>query len=140
MTTKRTIALGLVAAAVTAMVAVPSFANSYSAGEGERKRPTTETIEQKKLEMAERREAVEAAIDANDYDAWIEAVGARPIAEQVTSDEFNQLREIHRLRTEAKDIADEIGIESRHRGHSMMKEGMKNAFRAGRHFQTKQSE
>jgi len=141
MTTKRTIALGLAAAAVTTMVAVPTFANSYSPGEGERKRPNPEMIEQKKLEMAEHREAVEAAIDANDYEAWLEAVGERPIAEQVTADEFDQLREIHRLKSEAralmeeaKEIADEIGIEPPHRGHRMTR-GMKKGFRAGRHFQ-----
>lgn len=138
--TKRTIALGLAAAAVSTMVAVPTFATEgFGWGKQSGERPA-----QPQQEMLEHREAVDTAIENGDYEAWLEAVGERPVAEQVTADEFDQLREIHRLRTEARElmeqadeIAEEIGLKPPHRGHRMFK-GMKQGFGAGHNCQAAQ--
>lgn len=63
------------------------------------------------------REAVKAAIAAGDYDAFLDAVGDTPMAEQITSEaDFEKLMEAHELmesgdREAAKEIMDELGFE-----------------------------
>ncbi|MFH1047678.1 MAG: hypothetical protein V1738_05220 [Patescibacteria group bacterium] len=124
MTTKRTIALGLAAAAVATLVAVPTFASQgFGRGsgngqvngntDGERPEPTQEMLEHREAMQAEQAE-IAAAVESGDYGAWLEAVGDRPIAEEVTADEFARYMEMHNLREQAHALmeqADEIGEE-----------------------------
>lgn len=71
----------------------------------------------------EMREAVRAAIEDNDYDAFMIAIAGTPLGEQITSEaDFERFIEAHELMAEgefaaAKDIMEELGIERGHRGH-----------------------
>jgi uncharacterized short protein YbdD (DUF466 family) len=62
------------------------------------------------------RAAVETAIQANDYDAWIKAMGDKnPMANIITKDNFAKFVSMHQLMKdgkfdEAKQIADELGL------------------------------
>ena len=78
----------------------------------ERVRPTDADIEARRLEMEKTRAAIEAAITANDYSAWIKAVGTNhPWASKITKDNFSKLVEAHNLRQQADKIMAELGIE-----------------------------
>jgi hypothetical protein len=63
------------------------------------------------------REAVHAAIEANDYEAFLEAVDGGPMSEAIESEaDFELLVEAHELRAEgdregAQEIMSELGIE-----------------------------
>ena len=64
---------------------------------------------------SETRAKLDAAMDAGDYNAWKEIVDDKPIASQVTADNFAKFVEAHNLREEgkheeAKAIMDELGI------------------------------
>lgn len=55
--------------------------------------------------------AVEAAITANDYNAWVSAVGtSSPLLSKITSDNFSKLVQVHSLRQQADALAKELGI------------------------------
>jgi ABC-type transport system substrate-binding protein len=63
----------------------------------------------------EKHEAIEAAIEANDYAAWLAAVGDTPKAEMITEETFPILVEIHQLKEAgdhegARDLMEEIGF------------------------------
>ncbi len=59
------------------------------------------------------REEVLAAISANDYERWKEAIGENnPFAEKVTADNFSIFVEAHNLMEEARSKFAEIGIEN----------------------------
>jgi len=60
-------------------------------------------------------EAVESAMEAGDYNAWKEALGDRPMADQVTQEDFTKMQEAHELREEgkyeeARQIREELGF------------------------------
>ncbi len=56
--------------------------------------------------------AAEAAITANDYSAWVSAVGtSSPLVSKVTSDNFYKLVQAHNLRQQADALMKELGIE-----------------------------
>jgi Spy/CpxP family protein refolding chaperone len=67
--------------------------------------------------MHEKRDAIRAAVEANDYEAFKVAVAGTPLAEAVdTKEKFEKFVEAHTLREdgkwgEAKAILDELGIE-----------------------------
>lgn len=64
-----------------------------------------------------RRQAVEAAVNANDYEAWVKAAGDDcPMADKVNKDNFSKFAEAHRLRQAADKIMTELGIEKMGRG------------------------
>lgn len=68
--------------------------------------------EVRQQEAETRRAAAEAAINANDYQAWVAAVGtASPMAQKVTAANFSRFSEAHKLMTQARDIMSELGIE-----------------------------
>lgn len=46
----------------------------------------------------ERHEAVKAAVDANDYEAFLEAMADAPFVDKLTEEHFNTMVEIHALR------------------------------------------
>jgi len=68
--------------------------------------------EVRQQEAESRRAEVDAAINANDYQAWVTAVGAdSPMAQKVTAANFSRFSEAHKLMTQARDIMSEIGLE-----------------------------
>ncbi len=71
----------------------------------------------------EKRDAIKAALEAGDYEAWLAAVGDGPVTEKINADNFDQLVEAHRLMQEgdkegAKAIFKELGLKrpGAHRG------------------------
>ena len=78
----------------------------------ERVRPTDADIEARRAETEKTRAAIEAAIAANDYDAWVKAVGtSHPWVSKITKDNFSKLVEAHNLRQQADKIMAELGID-----------------------------
>lgn len=72
--------------------------------------------------MHEKREAIRDAIEANDYDAYVEATKDTLFEQTMTKDMFATLVKAHELRQdgkfeEAEDLLDEVGIERP--GHMM---------------------
>ena len=62
--------------------------------------------------MHERHEAIKAAIEANDYSAFVTAAADTPFAENITSEaDFARLVEAHGLMEEARTIMEELGFE-----------------------------
>lgn len=80
----------------------------------ERKTPPTQAdIEAHRAAMEQTKTAVQAAIAANDYDAWIKAVGTNhPWAEKITKDNFAKFVEAYNLRQQADEIMTELGLEN----------------------------
>jgi hypothetical protein len=76
-----------------------------------------ETIKSVKKAMHETRDAIRAAVEANDYDAFKTAAAGTPLIEAVdTEEDFARFIEAHTLREdgkwdEAKVILDDLGIE-----------------------------
>jgi nucleotide-binding universal stress UspA family protein len=82
-------------------------------------------MSEKRAQMQKKRAAVEAAIEAGDYEAWVSAIegspGAERLAEVITEDNFGTFAEIHQARQDkdwekAKELAEELGIEGMHKG------------------------
>ncbi len=68
-------------------------------------------------EMKVKQGAIEAAINAGDYSAWVAAVGEDcPMLDKITADNFSKFVEAHRLRQAADQIMTELGIEKMGRG------------------------
>ncbi|RLC36847.1 hypothetical protein DRH27_04600 [Candidatus Falkowbacteria bacterium] len=128
------------AAAIVAVIAVSgiafiSFAADGDTGGTDLRRPffkhglSDETREQimadKEIWLAEREvrhEAVKTALDAGDYDAWIEAIGEdAPVLEKINSGNFNRFIEAHELREQARSIMEELGVQ----GEGLGVRGMK---------------
>lgn len=79
-------------------------------------------------EMKAKKAEWQAVLEAGDYQAWLELVGDKPMAEQITEENFAQFAAMHQLmkdgdREGAKAIADELGLEKSmgSRGHFGMK-------------------
>ncbi len=69
--------------------------------------------------METRRTAVEAALSAGDYDAWVAAEGSdSPIVTKVTKDNFAQFVQAHNLMEQARTILSGIGLDAS-AGHGM---------------------
>lgn len=59
----------------------------------------------------EKREAIKVALEAGDYNAWLEAVGEdSPLAGKINEDNFSRLVEAHNLMEQAREIFEELGI------------------------------
>lgn len=72
----------------------------------------------KQAEMTAKRTAEEAALKANDYNAWVKAVGTNaPILEKITATNFSRYVELYKLREQEKTIMTELGLEGN--GHGM---------------------
>ena len=89
---------------------------------------------EQRADMQERHEAIEAAIENNDYDAWKNTMDQRVnITDVVTKENFDQFTEMHRLMEagefeKAQEIRDELGLQAPHggmgpRGHHMHHHG-----------------
>ncbi|MEN9921018.1 MAG: hypothetical protein RL538_911 [Candidatus Parcubacteria bacterium] len=90
-----------------------------------------ETMESVHKAMHEQRDAIHTAVEANDFDAFKEAVAGTPLADAVdTEEDFEKFVEAHALKEEgkwdeAKVILDELGVKAPERmpgmgrGHGM---------------------
>jgi len=88
-----------------------TMGNTVASAE-QRVRPTAAEMEAKQAEMEKTRAAVEAAMAANNYEAWVKAVGAtHPWVSKITKDNFPKLVEAHNLRQQADQIMTDLGIE-----------------------------
>jgi len=87
---------------------------------------------EKRAEMEQMHEQMQAAIEANDYNAFIEAASDCPfgdkLLEKVTEENFPKFVEMHNHLDAAKAIADELGLPQRdgHFGGHMMHGGFGN--------------
>lgn len=71
-------------------------------------------------QMTEKRTAVDAAIKAGDYNAWVLAVGAdSPQAQKITAANFAKFSEAHNLMEQARTIFTDLGLENQGRGMGM---------------------
>ena len=136
-------ALGVLGLA-TASLAASSAASNASSGNGSESgdrgrgfgRQLTEEqkaeMEARRTEMESQRQAVEAALAAGDYQAWLSAIGENnPMAEKITAENFPQLVKAHNLQREAREIMASLGLEAgpfgpggRHGGHMGMGLGL----------------
>lgn len=130
MNNKNTLTLGAIAVALAAVIGLSAFSfaaepvvtaeNDIAACPCSEKFKQGQGLlsEEKKEEFKARHEQVIAALEAQDYQAWAEAIGNTAMSEQVTEEEFPQLIEAHQLMQEgkekfeqAKEIRQEIGLE-----------------------------
>jgi len=89
--------------------------------------------EHEKLREANRA-AIQSALDSNDYQAWLKAVGtANPLAQKITADNFAKFVEAHKLRQQANQIMSELGLEGQGFGQMGMGQGMGQGNGLGRH-------
>ena len=137
------ISLGAVLVALTAIIglAAASMAasnnqnadsqNQLSANNGQtcsgHKRP--EWTEAQKKEMETKRQAIETALANNDYQAWVQAVGAdSDLASKITADNFPQLIQAYQLEKQAQDlmaqarqIREQLGINGPDQGKGLFR-------------------
>lgn len=116
--------LAVFTAATASGVALTAATQSADAQDfeekGERFRP--EISEEQKAEMQERREALETAIENNNYDAWKEVMDQRvDVTDVINEENFEQFAEMHQLMEEgefeqAQEIRDELGLQAPHGG------------------------
>jgi hypothetical protein len=72
---------------------------------------TDEDREARQLEMNQRKEKTEAAIKANDYQAWVSAVGENcPMLEKINQDNFAKFVEANLKIQEGQAILAELGV------------------------------
>lgn len=58
-----------------------------------------------------RKTAINAALKANDYNAWVTAVGPNaPILQKINASKFNRFVEAYNLRQQAQTIMTELGV------------------------------
>lgn len=59
-----------------------------------------------------RQQAIDVAMSANDYNAWLAVVGtSSPVASKITASNFTKLVQAHELRKQADAIMTELGID-----------------------------
>ncbi|MBW2973739.1 hypothetical protein KY346_05065 [Candidatus Woesearchaeota archaeon] len=72
-------------------------------------------MEEKRAAVQEQQDAVHAALDAGDYAAWKEAISNlehnSELAEKITEDNFDTFVKMHNKLEEAKELAEELGLE-----------------------------
>ncbi|MBN1793091.1 hypothetical protein JW826_05395 [Candidatus Woesearchaeota archaeon] len=142
---KKATMFGLAAVMLIGLVAISAFAipsgdgnatGLFGKGKAMRGQGQAQTWGLNWTQMQEHREAVDAAIDASDYDAWLDTVKGSPMEERLTSvineGNFDRFVEMHKLMQDAgrsmddaRAIADELGIQGpgfgRGQGDVMMK-------------------
>ncbi len=116
-------ALGVLGLATAGLAASGAAANATSSGNenGDRGRgfgrqlsdEQKAEMEARRTEMESQRQAVEAALAAGDYQAWLSAIGENnPMAEKITAENFPQLVKAHNLQQEAREIMASLGLET----------------------------
>jgi len=142
MSNKKTLTLGAIAVAMVAVVGISAISlaaettnpDSPSDFKNRQEWRNSEKFEAKKAEREAIRQSVMAALDNNDYQAWLEAVGSdSQIAQQVSEEEFPRLVEAHSLMQQAhqnmqkaREIKEEIGLDLKPKGPA--KKFMKHGF------------
>ena len=80
-------------------------------------------------------DAVKAALDSNNYDAWLKAVGTdSPMTQKINQNNFSKLSEANGYMEKAQALMTELGIQGKgmfgfgggHRGFGMMRNGPPN--------------
>lgn len=67
----------------------------------------------KQAEMQTKHLAVEKAVEAGDYNAWLEAIGDNsPLKGKITAANFSKLTQIHQLEKQQEALRAELGIEN----------------------------
>lgn len=123
---KRILTLGAIMVALVAVVglSVASFAASNDeTSQAPQDKPSVPLQDSadwqaRKAEMEAKKTAIDAAIAANDYQAWVQAVGSdSPQAQAITADEFPRFIEAYNLAEEgrakleqARQINEELGL------------------------------
>jgi Skp family chaperone for outer membrane proteins len=106
-------ALALLAGAAGASSALAANTDSAGPIRGQKQLVLSET---QKAEMDAKFAAVQAALTAGDYDAWVAAEKALnedcPMLEKVTAANFSQYAKAYSLRAQADSLLAEIGIET----------------------------
>ncbi|MCF7836447.1 hypothetical protein K9N08_00790 [Candidatus Gracilibacteria bacterium] len=78
-------------------------------------------MEIKRAENEAAHEAIQAAVEAGDYETWTSLIAEKnpdaPILEKITAENFSQLQELHELRGEMKTIQEELGLNGKDFGH-----------------------
>jgi len=83
---------------------------------------TRDTMQHIREVAKEAKQAVHAAVEANDYDAFVVAVADSPLADIITTEaEFDQFVEAHELRESgdrdgAKEMLEELGVDTEKHG------------------------
>lgn len=91
---------------------------------------------EKRAQMDEVRDELLAAIEANDYSAWVQIhtdnnlVGKGNILEVINEDNFDKFVEMHEYLDAAREIANELGIDQKGPGFGN-EMGQGNEFRQG---------
>ena len=68
--------------------------------------------EARQAEMEAKNTAIKTAIEASDYDAWVEAIGSdNQITQKITADNFSSYVEAYNLQEQAKTILSDLGLE-----------------------------
>lgn len=92
---------------------------------------TKDTMQHIREVAKEAKKAVQAAVEANDYDAFVVAVADSPLADIITNEaEFEQFVEAHELRQSgdrdgAKDILDDLGVDTQKHSKKHGKRGLR---------------
>ena len=97
------------AAALTAIIAIAGIAASTYAYRGDFNEGGASFDSERHTAMIE-------AFENNDYDAWLELTGDKPVADKITAANFSKFVDMHNLMKEgkyeeAKVIRDELGLE-----------------------------
>lgn len=67
--------------------------------------------EAKRAEMEAKKEAIQAVLEAGDYQAWVQAVGEDcPMLEKINEDNFSRFVEAHNYMEQGRAIFEELGI------------------------------
>ena len=74
----------------------------------------------------EKREAVEQALEANDFTAFQEAAQNTPLADRITQENFTKFQELHSLKEQVRILEEELGLErGHHKGQRKGQDGEK---------------
>lgn len=73
------------------------------------------SVEEREAFLADRdarMEKINLALESGDYNAWLEVVGSDcPLAEKITSENFSEFVEAHKLMNQAREKFESLGIE-----------------------------
>ncbi len=120
---KSQLALGLTTLAIigavglsSSVLAADGINNGFSLGKNRTER--SGLTEEQKADMDARRAgmetkmtAINAALEAGDYNAWVAAVGADcPMLEKINATNFNRYVEVYKLRQQEQKIMEELGL------------------------------
>ena len=84
---------------------------TFGFGHGKERGTKVALTDAQKAEMEAKKTAEEAALKANDYNAWVTAVGTNnPILKKITATNFSQYVALYNLRQQEQTLATELGL------------------------------